>query len=95
MRIALLADPHLSDIESTPQEEALHWALEELTRLRPDACAWLGDITACGAPDAAMRFRERVSALPCPSVIVPGNSDLRTSGTAPGVERFCVITPTV
>ena len=88
MRIALVADLHLSDIENTPQEEALHWAIEELNHLQPDACAWLGDITACGAPDAAIRFRQKISRLSCPSVTVPGNSDLRTPATAPAVQRF-------
>ena len=68
MKIALIADPHLSDVENTPQEEALSWALSELEALRPDACVWLGDITACGSPDAAMRFRKKTDALPFPSV---------------------------
>ena len=38
MKIALLADPHLSDMANTPQEEALDWALQELETLCPDAC---------------------------------------------------------
>lgn len=88
MKIALLADTHLSDSEATPQEEALDWALRELSEIRPDACIWLGDLTACGSPDAALRFYRKASALPCPSVLVPGNSDLRTEATAPMVERF-------
>ncbi len=88
MRIALIADLHLSDVESTPQEETLNWALEELQRLQPDACAWLGDITACGDPDAASRFCEKLQALPFPSLTVPGNSDIRTPDTAPLLRRF-------
>ena len=91
MKIALLADPHLSDVESTPQEESLNWALEELERIAPDACVWLGDITACGAPDAAMRFRRKIDALPFPNVTVPGNSELRTAATADAMERFLVV----
>lgn len=51
MKIALIADSHLSDTEITPQEESLNWALEELKIIAPDACVWLGDITACGSPD--------------------------------------------
>lgn len=38
MKIALIADPHLSDVENTPQEAVLSWALSELEALRPDAC---------------------------------------------------------
>jgi len=93
MRIALIADLHLSDVENTPQEEAFDWALEELRRLQPDACAWLGDITACGATDAAIRFCERVNSLPFPSVIVPGNADIRTPETAPLLRRFLINCP--
>ena len=88
MKITLLADPHLSDVEYTPQEEALNWALNELCQINPDACVWLGDITACGSPDAAMRFRRKIDKLPFPSVTVPGNSDLRTDCTASVMERY-------
>lgn len=88
MKIALIADSHLSDTASTPQEESLNWALEELKRIAPNACVWLGDITACGAPDAAMRFRRKIDALPFPNVTVPGNSELRTADTADAMERF-------
>lgn len=88
MRIALLADPHLSDIPSTPQEEALDWALQELERLQPDACVWLGDITAGGSAEAAIRFLDKLGRLPCPSLTVPGNSDIRSPETAPVMERF-------
>lgn len=88
MKIALLADTHLSDLENTPQEEALDWALREVRELSPDACVWLGDITACGSPDAALRFLRKISEADCPSVVVPGNSDLRTKDTAPMMSRF-------
>lgn len=88
MKIAFLADPHLSDVEATPQEEAFRWAVEELSERKPDACAWLGDITACGSPDAAIRFCRRINELPFPSLTVPGNSDLRTEATAATMERY-------
>ena len=88
MKIALLADPHLSDVENTPQEEAFHWAFHELSNIKPDACVWLGDITACGSPDAAMRFCKKIKELSFPSVTVPGNSDLRTDHTAAIMERY-------
>ena len=93
MRIALIADLHLSDVENTPQEETLDWALEELRRLQPDAAAWLGDITACGDPDAASRFCEKLQLLPFPSLILPGNADLRTPTTAPLLRRFLINYP--
>ena len=88
MKIALLADLHLSDIVGTPQEETFEWALDELEALRPDAAVWLGDVTACGSLDAAMRFCKRIGTLSFPSVAVPGNSDIRTPATAPVAERM-------
>jgi hypothetical protein len=88
MKIALIADPHLSDITTVPQEESLNWALDTISQLSPAACLWLGDITACGAEEAAVRFLNRVKGLPFPSVIVPGNSDLRTAATANALERI-------
>ena len=93
MKIALIADSHLSDTEITPQEESLNWALEELKTIAPDACVWLGDITACGSPDAAMRFRGKTDRLPFPSLTVPGNSELRTPATAEAMERYLLSHP--
>ena len=93
MRIALLADTHLSDITGTPQEESFLWAIEELKQLAPDACVWLGDITAGGSADAAMRFRATLDTLPFPSVTVPGNSDIRSPETAPIMERVLLNYP--
>ena len=87
-RIALLADLHLSDVENTPQEEALDWAVEELGRIAPDACVWLGDNTAAGSIEAAMRFSRKINTLPCPQVTVAGNSEIRTADTAPVLEAF-------
>ena len=88
MKIALIADPHLSDITTVPQEESLNWALDTISQLSPAACLWLGDITACGAEEAALRFLDRVKELPFPSVIVPGNAELRTTSTANTLERI-------
>lgn len=88
IRIALVADLHLSDVTATPQEESFDWSVGALDRLAPDAAVWLGDVTACGSPEAALRFRERIDALPFPSLTVPGNSDVRTPATAPSLERF-------
>lgn len=93
MKIVLAADLHISDMVETPQEAALNWAVEEIDIINPNACAWLGDITACGSQDAGMRFREKLRGLKCESLVVPGNSDLRTEHTAPMLERFLVTHP--
>ncbi len=88
MKLALIADPHLSDRPDTAEEAAFDWALAEADELGADALAVLGDVTACGAPDAAIRAREKLRALSCPALCVPGNSDLRTPGTAAATERL-------
>ena len=88
MKIAFIADLHLSDIENTPQEEAFDWAVEELKSLSPDACVVLGDMTACGSLDAALRFRRKINALNFPCLTIPGNSDLRNASTASTLDKI-------
>ena len=88
MKIALIADPHLSDITTVPQEASLNWALDTVAQIAPNACVWLGDITACGAEEAALRFLDLVKELHFPSVIVPGNAELRTASTAGTLEHI-------
>ena len=88
MRLVLFADPHLSDIECTAQEQAAAWAFAVARELQPDAAACLGDISACGSPEAAVRFLNYGQTLPCPLITMPGNSDIRTPETAPLMERL-------
>lgn len=88
MRFVVFADPHLSDIENTSQEAAVDWALRMAADLKPDALICAGDVTACGSPDAAIRFAEKLYALPFPNIVVPGNSELRNVSTAPLLERL-------
>lgn len=88
MRIIAFADPHISDVVNTSQEAAIDWALRKAIEMKPDALICAGDITACGSADAAMRFTEKLYALPFPSVVVPGNSELRCIETEPLLERL-------
>lgn len=88
MKVALIGDTHLSELNNLPQDRALDWALEELKNIKPDIILWLGDITACGSPVAAMRFDEKIKSIPFVSAVVPGNSDIRTPNTVPIVESF-------
>ena len=88
MKIALIADPHLSDMDGLPQDKALDWAINEITKINPDMAIWLGDITAFGSPVAAIRFDEKINNAPFSSAVVPGNSDIRTPNTIPIMENF-------
>lgn len=88
MRFIAFADPHISDVLNTSQEAAVDWALRTALELKPDALICAGDVTACGNADAAMRFLEKLYALPFPSIVVPGNSELRNVYTAPILERL-------
>lgn len=93
MKITFIGDMHLSDVENTPQEEGLDWAIDEINKLSPDACAVVGDITACGSLDAALRFRKKISKLRCPILTVPGNSDLRDSKTEATLSKILLTHP--
>ena len=88
MKIVLIADPHLSDMDGLPQDKALDWAINETTKINPDMAIWLGDITAFGSPVAAIRFDEKIRKAPFSSAVVPGNSDIRTKNTIPIMENF-------
>lgn len=93
MRLVAFADPHILDIETTSQEAAIDWAIRTSKLLKPDALICAGDVTACGSADASMRFAEKLYALPFPSIVVPGNAELRNNNTAPLLERFFTAYP--
>lgn len=87
MKIVLMADLHLSDHTGTPEEAALDWALNLANSMATDVVLCLGDVTACGSADAAMRYGQKAGNVNCPVLNVPGNSDVRMPSTAPLLER--------
>ena len=93
MKFVFIADLHLSDTLNTPQEEAFDWAIEKIEKISPDACVVLGDVTACGSLDAALRFCQKINKLSCPALTVPGNSDLRNKDSAKILDKLLLSHP--
>lgn len=79
--MAVISDPHLTTVPNTvpntAQEACLDWALAALGARRPDVVVVAGDVTAAGAPEAALVLRRRLEQSGLPWLITPGNSDLR------------------
>jgi len=108
MRIALIADSHLS---SRSPECVANWhaARRAVQRLAPDVTVHLGDITLDGQahPDDLNFAADLVRRWPTPMRCVPGNHDMGDgSGEAPlneellsacqeafGVDRWCMTLP--
>jgi len=108
MRIALIADSHLS---SRSPECVANWhaAARAVQRLAPDLTVHLGDITLDGQthPDELTFAADLVRRWPTPMRCVPGNHDMGDgSGEAPldegllsacqqafGADRWCVSVP--
>ena len=88
MRFLIFADPHISDDPKTSQEATINWVLRLAMEQHPDALICAGDVTAFGNADAALRFCEKLNSLPYPSIVVPGNAELRNESTAPLLERL-------
>ena len=64
MKIALLADTHLSDIQNTPQEESLDWALQQLEILKPKLIITLGEFpTRNLLPNKFKKFSDVVGTI--------------------------------
>ena len=94
IRIAIIADSHLSDISGTAQEAAFEFALNQLQANKPDLLLVLGDVTAAGTIESAERAREMLDQSGLCYRMIPGNSDERTPAHCAAVaERLTVDTP--
>lgn len=85
MKFAVLCDLHLPFLQSTAQYAALDWAIGEIRRQAPGAVVTVGDITACGEIAAMEYFTEKMKSVPCPQLILSGNSDVRGAHTRAAV----------
>jgi len=94
LRIAAIADTHLSNVPSTAQEAAFEFALKQLQSNKPDVVLVLGDLTAAGTIETAERARAMLEQSGLCFRMVPGNSDERTPAHCAAVaERLTVDTP--
>lgn len=81
MKICFLADLHLPEMENAVQYKVLDWAIADIAKKEPDLVVFAGDYTADGAALAIERFQTKMNSLTIPVVLIPGNSDFRSSET--------------
>lgn len=81
MKICLIADLHLPYHPDAVNYDVLDWALQDIRKKQTDAVVFVGDFTANGHPDSLRIFKEKLRDFPIPVVVIPGNSDYRTSAT--------------
>ncbi len=79
MKIAVIGDLHLPHIDNTPQWDFWAWAMEDLRAQKPDVTVVIGDISADGNVAAIRKFLAGLHTLPGESLVIRGNSDLRTN----------------
>ncbi len=85
MKFAVLCDLHLPFLQNTAQYAALDWAIEEIQRQAPMAVVTVGDITAYGEIASMKYFTEKSKSIPCPQLVLSGNSDIRQAKTRDAV----------
>lgn len=94
LRIAVIADTHLSAVNGTAQEAAFEFALKQLQSDKPDVLLVLGDVTASGSIEAARGARTRLDQSGLCYRMIPGNSDERTPAHCAAIaERLTVDAP--
>ncbi len=93
MKLAVLADSHVTCRTDTPQWAALEWAFDAMRNENADCALIAGDITACGDLDGAMLARRALDRCPVRWIATPGNSDMRTPDTASTVARLFASPP--
>jgi len=79
MRIAFLADLHITDCAKSIKADVLEWLENELRQKRPDLLVLIGDMTAMGTEGQSQRLHKWLDAIGIPYCSTPGNAELRTS----------------
>ncbi len=91
LKIAVIADTHLSNVPNTAQKAAFDFALKRLQSDKPDIVLFLGDVTAAGTLEPADYVRTRLDESGLCFRMIPGNSDERTPALCAAVaERLTV-----
>lgn len=99
MKLALVADPHLSFLKATHEggldlshtPAIIKAVIDDLERRRPDLTVWTGDLTHEGTPNIRNAFRDLYQTLTVPSLAFVGNHDVEL-GTK---HQFAQVIPTV
>ena len=79
MKIAVLADLHLTEGDRTVKHAVLDWVVSELQERRPDIVALIGDMTAFGTPHQNRMLIRSLLLLGIPYCSTPGNAELRST----------------
>jgi 3',5'-cyclic-AMP phosphodiesterase len=90
LRLALLADAHLSGDERAPEARALARAVAEVNALSPppDLVVFAGDLAHRGQPGALDLGRDILADLSSPLKALRGEADCGGGGDAPWIQRF-------
>lgn len=91
LKIAILADLHLTDNSGSVKLKVLDWALEEARRRDAGLLVGIGDLTATGSAVQAELLFGRVAACGIPFCATPGNAECRESPD--GAERQNIPSP--
>lgn len=78
MKIAILADLHLTDCFETAKMKAFIWALDEVKRCKADLICCAGDITATGNEHQSRKILEMLTQCGVPFCSTPGNAERRS-----------------
>ena len=78
MKIAVLADLHLTACRTSVKLDVLTWLAAELRTRRPDLILAIGDLTALGTEDQSRRMRAFLDGTGLPWCSTPGNAEFRT-----------------
>lgn len=81
VKIAVIADIHLTYLKGTVQYDAFEFALAGIKKSQADMVVCLGDVTADGDVGAAKYFLKRMEEVDIPKLYILGNSDIRTKET--------------
>lgn len=78
MILCFICDIHLPYTKSSIQHVAFDWIFDFIKKGREDVVIFAGDFTANGDVNAANYFKNRIKELEVPTIVMTGNSDLRT-----------------
>ena len=93
MKIAVLADLHLTDNFKTVKIPVLEWALQEVLKQQCDCICCIGDLTAQGSDRQTGEILKYLNALPVKWCSTPGNAEVRIYRDGRNAARFDVPAP--